>query len=102
MIPFPEALSPAGLPSRTFTVSTSVVAAVTADSLAIPVSPFVLVEVQVAGVSVRFDGVDPTASVGHQYASGTREVWTAVRWNAARFIRSGASDATVFATPFRW
>jgi hypothetical protein len=98
MISFPEGLSPAGVSAKTFTVSTTVVAVSTANSLPIVGSPFVLVEVQAQGVTVRFDGVDPTASVGHLYAAGTREVWSAQRWNAARFVRTGASDATVFAT----
>lgn len=98
MSPFAEALSPAGVASKTFTVSTSAVAVATDNSVSITAAQFVLVEVQSAGVSVRFDGSDPTASVGHLYASGTREVWTAQRWNAARFIRSGGSDATVFAS----
>jgi hypothetical protein len=99
MTPFAEALSPAGIAAKTFTVSTTAVAALTANSVSPVSSPFMLVEVQTAGVSVRFDGSDPTSSVGHVYASGTREVWSAQRWNAARFIRSGGSDATVFATP---
>jgi hypothetical protein len=102
MTSFPEALRPSTVAAKTFTVSASVVPVLTANSVAINAAQFVLVEVQVAGVSVRFDSVDPTASVGHLYASGSREVWSVQRWNMARFIRSSGSDATVFATPLTW
>lgn len=85
-----------------FTVSTSVI-----DSSTTVVStwnvgsvPIVLVDVQGADVMVTFDGSNPSSSNGHKLASGTAAEWSLATYSAAKWIRAGASDATVHASPF--
>jgi hypothetical protein len=88
--------------AKTFAVGTTAVLVATANTFPLKSVLFVLVEVQADKVRVRFDGTSPTSSVGHELAAGYREVWSVARWNSARFIRSGAADATVFASPLHF
>lgn len=102
-----ERLGPAvddGTPvaAKSVTVSTAAVLIAATNTFPAKSVQFVLVEVQADKVRVRFDGTSPTASVGHELAATYREVWSAARWNSARFIRSGAADATVFASPLHF
>jgi len=60
----------------------------------------VLVTVEGASCRIRFDGTDPTASVGHFFEVGASAVWSAQTYAAAKAIRTGAVDATIFASPF--
>lgn len=98
---FPEQLVPKG--TRILrTVSNSAIALGTTDPLDPTSTPFVLVEVQANGISARYDGTAATAADGHLLASGYREIWAAQMWNRTSVIRSGASDATLYATPLTW
>ncbi len=62
-----------------------------------------LVEFTISGADVRarWDGVDPTAAVGHLLTATTFTpyVWPVSRFNAAKFIRTAATDAALFASP---
>ena len=85
-----------------FTVSTDVVAAATTVPATwdIGTVPIVTLDVQGADVMVTFDGSDPSSTNGHKLASGTAPEWSLATYTAARWIRAGASDATVHASPF--
>jgi hypothetical protein len=61
---------------------------------------FVFVDVQGADIMVTFDGSDPSASNGHEFASGYRDFWSARQADAAKMIRAGGTDAAVQASPF--
>lgn len=58
----------------------------------------VYLDVQIATVRCRWDGTDPTGSVGHVMAVGSQYTWPVSQWDAARFIRdTGATvDAVVY------
>lgn len=62
---------------------------------------FVTFDVQVSNVRVRFDGTDPTATVGTILYVGTNYTWNVDLFNNAKFIRdtSASSDAIIFAHP---
>lgn len=97
---FAETLAPAvGYASATFTVSTAAIA--TPTTYDITKVPFVWVEIQTNGVYSRFDGTNPTAAAGggHLFPATYRDVWSTQRYNACKWIRSGAADAVVFVTP---
>lgn len=62
---------------------------------------FVMFDVQTSNVRVRFDGTNPTSTVGTLLYVGTNYTWNVDLWNNAKFIRdTGASaDATLFCHP---
>lgn len=64
------------------------------------ITKLVVLDVQTANVMVTFDGSTPSASNGHLMESGTKETWNAGTAKAAKFIRAGASDAAIHASPF--
>jgi hypothetical protein len=50
---------------------------------------------------VTFDGSTPTASNGHLFKAGVQPFfWNKETARLAKFIRAGATDAAVHATPF--
>ena len=62
---------------------------------------YVLIDVQTADVMVTFDGSTPTASNGHLFKAGVQPfLWNKETARVAKFIRAGATDAAVHATPF--
>jgi hypothetical protein len=60
----------------------------------------VYVSIESQPCRITFDGSTPTTATGHLYAAGTSEAWTKKQAAAAKFIRSGGSDAVVHATEF--
>jgi hypothetical protein len=92
-----------GLPvaSQTLTVSTSAVAFTGFTPAVAGGNGVTLVtfDVQSNPVVARWDGTDPTASVGHTLASGASYTWDVAQFNAAKFIRQGGADAVIFASP---
>lgn len=58
-------------------------------------------DIQSQPVRVRWDGTDPTDSVGHILPATTTYQWGVNQFNAARFIRDSAAtgNATIFASP---
>lgn len=62
---------------------------------------FVLWELQDNNVRVRFDGTDPTSTVGHLLEVGDSGIWSKALVEAASFIRTGASNGTFVATPIK-
>jgi hypothetical protein len=88
------------IPSQSLTVST---AAVAAAGFAIPAAggpEMVTFDVQGVDVRCRWDGTDPTGSVGHVLPAGSAYTWWVTQWNNAKFIRisTAATDATLFAS----
>lgn len=92
-------LAPNGLDTQT-TVSTSVVVPATICGTPDDETTHYLIGVQTNPVMVTFDGTDPTSSYGHLYPAGYQEFWTKQMAIRARWIRQGAADAVVMATPF--
>lgn len=56
-------------------------------------------DVQDADVMVTFDGSAPTSINGHRLYAGNRMTWGVARFNAAKFIRQGATSAAIQASP---
>ena len=84
----------AGVSEQELTVSTSVVSFDAFNEL----TTHVLITVNDEGVRVKFDGTDPTTSSGHALAAGTQKIWDRTLAGAAKFIRDGDSDATIYLT----
>lgn len=89
--------------SQSKTVSTAAVAATgftdaTAGGGGVNMVTF---DVQDNHVRVRWDGTDPTSTVGHILYAGTNYTWPVALYNAAKFIRisTASADATIFASP---
>lgn len=59
----------------------------------------VYVTVGAQPVRVTFDGSTPTASNGHYWTAGKDMVLSRNLATAAKFIRQGASDSDIHATP---
>lgn len=83
--------------SQSFTVSNTAVAVTTQYSY--PTVQLVTFDVQSNNIVARWDGTDPTASIGHILTSGSAYTWDVDQFNRAKFIRQGASDATIFCSP---
>lgn len=62
---------------------------------------FVTFDVQTSAVRVRWDGTDPTSTVGHYLPVQGAYTWTVSQYNSAKFIRDTAAsaDAVIFASP---
>ena len=90
--------------SQSLTVSTAAVAATgyTATPGTTGHVQLVSFDVQDNDVRVRWDGSDPTSTVGHVLPAGTAYTWAASQYNAAKFIRisTATADAVIFASPF--
>ncbi len=58
-------------------------------------------DIQGANMRCRWDGTDPTSTVGHLLFAGTNYTWAVGMYNAAKFIRDTAAvaDGVVFASP---
>lgn len=79
---------------QNLTVSNSVV---TLAAAAVPArTKMVMIEVQAEPVRLTTDGVDPTGSKGRILAAGTVLYLSERQANAAKFLRNGGTDATVY------
>lgn len=102
----PRAVANSGtaVASQSLTVSTAAVAATgyTATPGAGSYVQLVTFDVQDNDVRCRWDGSDPTSTVGHILPAGTAYTWATSQYNAAKFIRisTATADATIFASPF--
>lgn len=99
IFPHPARDSSGLIAGQSIAVSTSAISAGTAyDAKSVRTVTF---DIQAQDVRVRFDGVNPTSTVGHILPSGTAYEWSVDRFNNAIFIRSSAAtgDATIFASP---
>ena len=85
--------------SQSIAVSTTAIGVTTAFST--PPVEMVTFDVQDQDVRVRWDGTDPTSTVGHVLPASTAYTWTVSQFNAAKFIRdtSATGDAVVFCSP---
>jgi hypothetical protein len=54
---------------------------------------------QTANCYVTFDGSAPTTTNGHLIYVGAQGTWSVARFNAAKFIREGATSAVIHASP---
>ena len=89
--------------SQSLTVSTAAVAATGYTIIPPQAVQLVTFDVQTSDVRVRWDGTDPTSTVGHYLPAGSAYTWDAAQYNAAKFIRSSSAsvDAVIFASPFK-
>lgn len=98
-----RAMTSAGpVASQSLTVSTAAVAATGYTPVPSVDGVFaVSFDIQVSNVRVRWDGTDPTSTVGHLLYAGTNYTWDCAKFNAAKFIRDTAAtaDAIIFASP---
>jgi hypothetical protein len=62
---------------------------------------FAFIEVQAAPIMVRFDGPDPTATIGHIYNPGQTDVWNEREMRAAKAIRQVGVDGTLVVTYYK-
>lgn len=56
-------------------------------------------DVQDADVMVTFDNSAPTTTNGHRLYAGQMMTWKKERFNAAKFIRQGGTDAAIQISP---
>jgi hypothetical protein len=90
--------------SQALTVSTAAVSPVGyTGSSDVGNNSVVSFDVQAYNVRVRWDGTDPTSTVGHLLYVGSAYTWNVDQFNAARFIRdtAAAGDATIFSSAFQ-
>mgnify|MGYP003656647526 CR=1 FL=1 len=90
--------------SQSLTVSTAAVAPTGyTSSTAVGNNSVVVFDVQGYAVRVRWDGTDPTSTVGHYLPAIAGYTWDVDQFNAAKFIRdtAAAGDATVFSSAFQ-
>ena len=90
--------------SQSLTVSTAAVAAAGyTGSSGVNNNSVVVFDVQTSNVRVRWDGTDPTSTVGHLLYVGSAYTWDVDQFNAAKFIRDTAAtaDAVIFSSPFQ-
>lgn len=81
--------------SQSLTVSTAAVPFGTAFNAA---SELVTFDIQGVDIRARWDGTDPTGTVGHILPAGTAYTWNKSMAASATFIRisTASSDATIF------
>lgn len=96
--PFPARNASGKIASQSITVSTSAIGVTTAYADTVDVVTF---DVQTSAVRARWDGTDPTSTVGHYLAANTSYTWSRTQFNDAKFIRdtSASVDATIFCSP---
>lgn len=56
-------------------------------------------DVQDANCYCTFDNSAPTTTNGHLLYAGDKGTWSVARYNAAKFIRAGATNAVIHASP---
>jgi hypothetical protein len=90
--------------SQSLTVSTSAIAPTGyTGSTAVGNNSVVTFDVQAYNVRVRWDGTDPTSTVGHLLYVGAAYTWDVDQFNASKFIRDSAAtaDAIIFSSAFQ-
>jgi len=81
----------------------TVVVSTTAIGLTVPDgATHVLYTVGVARLNARFDGGDPTSSVGHELSRGASGLVDKAAAEKLRFIREGATDGRVAVQGFAY
>lgn len=89
--------------SQSTTVSTAAVAATGYTNAIAGGGGVTLVtfDVQTSNLRARWDGTDPTSTVGHMLTAGNAYTWNVSQYNAAKFIRDTAAvaDGVIFASP---
>jgi len=74
--------------SQALTVSTAAVSPVGyTGSAEVGANSVVTFDVQTSNVRVRWDGTNPTSTVGHLLYVGSAYTWNVDQFNAAKFIR---------------
>ncbi len=89
--------------SQSTTVSSAAVAATGYTSTpAVDGVGVVVLDIQDNDVRCRWDGVNPSGTVGHILPASTAYTWSCSQYNAAKFIRisTATADAVIFASPF--
>lgn len=101
LYPYPARSGSSVIASQSITVSTVAIGVTTA--FAIPGVDMVTFDIQDQDVRVRWDGTDPTSTVGHILPASTAYTWASNQFNAAKFIRHSAAtgDATIFCSPMQ-
>jgi hypothetical protein len=98
LYPYPARSGSSAVASQSISVSTVAIGVGTAfDQNS---SPIITFDVQDNDVRVRWDGTNPTSSVGHILPASTAYTWSCAQFNAAKFIRVSA-DAVIFASPMQ-
>jgi hypothetical protein len=91
--------TPTGETDERLAVSTAVVSLTNAWSSS--KTKYVLIDIQGDDVMVTFDGSAPSSTNGHLYKKLSDPfIWNKSTALAAKFIRAGATNASVHATPF--
>lgn len=101
LYPYPARTVTGAIASQSLTVSTAAVAFATI--YAVPGVDMVALDIQGQTVRVRWDGTDPTSTVGHILYAGQAYTWATNQFNASKFIRisTASADATIFASPMQ-
>lgn len=86
---------PIGATDQKLAVSSSVVTLTALPTTA----SHAMLQFQGASIMVTFDGSDPSATNGFEYAPGTAAEWSNKLCSVARFIRKGTTDGAVFCQP---
>lgn len=94
--------SPVASQSLSVTVAAAAFTGFTA-STAVGGVTMVTFDIQDYDVRARWDGTDPTSTVGHVLPASTAYTWDVDQFNAAKFIRdtSATGNATIFASPMQ-
>lgn len=61
---------------------------------------YIVLDIQDADVRVTYDGVAPTASVGHILFAGRSYTWAVETARVAKFIANGSTSAKIHASEF--
>ena len=61
---------------------------------------YIVLDVQDADVYVTYTGETPSASVGHKLYAGRSYTWSKKAAEAAKFLRTGSTDAVIAASQF--
>lgn len=103
LYPKPSITGSTYVAAQSLTVSTAAVAATGYTAASSGSSPVQLVtfDIQANTVRTRWDGTDPTSTVGTILAAGSNYTWSLAQYNAAKFIRisTATGDAVIFAHP---
>lgn len=102
LYPKPAVSNTTKLASQSLTVSTVAVAPTgyTDASAGGAGCQLVTFDIQAVDVRCRWDGTDPTSTVGHLLKANNAYTWAVSQYNSAKFIRdtAAAADATIFAS----
>lgn len=105
-VSYPKRAMIGGLPVASQSLSVTITAAAPVGytgSSAVDNNSVVCFDVQTSNVRVRWDGTDPTSTVGHLLYAGSAYTWSVDQFNAAKFIRDTAATANgvIFSSAFQ-